>query len=807
MVNKHNLTFKMLANLSLFSLLATSGLFGFQSPANALLLPAVQVIGQLTQAGQPNFNQWQDHGTPISDFAFDEAQNMIIDKNNARLFISDTQNSRVMVFLLDPQSYKPLSHTASYVLGQADFEGHLANRGGQTNADTLDYPRQLAFDQDRNLLYVADSGNNRVLIYDTAIIDNGEQAVAVLGPKEFTDASFVYDTSEQTTHLILPQGVTLNTKGSILYVADTGKNRVVVFDVSTIDNGEPAIAVLGQNNLLAHLENQGGPISARTLYMPINITYDFDRDILFVVDFGNHRALGYDMSNITNGEEATYVLGQQDFVSGNLQPTSKTTIGEPLGIVYDNTNHLLYISDANPPTDRVMIFDASNIHNGDSAVSVLGQPDLNSSLPRPLSNHTMASPKGLALDGHNRLYVADASYSRVMIFDVSTINNDEPAIGLLGQIDHTGQLSFQQAGTNSEIVNDYGFDSVYGTAIDIKNHRLFVVDTFDNRVLVFNLDINNNLIDYHADNVLGQNNFYSSGFNQGGVMTAKTLSQPMGVAYNGKNNQLIVVDGYNNRVLIYDVSTITDGEAAIAVLGNDSFTGTNKPGIRNNTFNGPVAATIDIKRQLLYISEWGNSRVMIFDIHQVTNGEPAIAVLGQTDFNNGLPNQGMATPNATTLWSPTALTLDKNRNILYTADFVNNRVLAFDVNTINNGEPAIGVLGQTDFNSNVYSLVTSDNNMAIPDGVALDSESNILYVSDYRNRVLAFDVNTINNGEPAIGVLGQTDFTANNWSQHDTSAINMPHSLTFDQANKKLYISDPSFGRRIIVFNTSNLPF
>ena len=50
----------------------------------------------------------------------------------------------------------------------------------------MDGPRNTAFDSGNNRLFVGEADNNRVLVYDIAAITNGENAVNVLGQVNFT---------------------------------------------------------------------------------------------------------------------------------------------------------------------------------------------------------------------------------------------------------------------------------------------------------------------------------------------------------------------------------------------------------------------------------------------------------------------------------------------------------------------------------------------------------------------------------------------------------------------------------------------
>tara|TARA_R110002049_G_scaffold285698_4_gene466959 strand:+ start:75023 stop:76264 length:1242 start_codon:yes stop_codon:yes gene_type:complete len=89
------------------------------------------------------------------------------------LAVADTANNRVLFWKL------PLSDTrypkAFDVIGQADFSGNGDNRWESVNKETLCWPYGISFH--RGILAVADSGNNRVMLWDCrAILEHAKQA-------------------------------------------------------------------------------------------------------------------------------------------------------------------------------------------------------------------------------------------------------------------------------------------------------------------------------------------------------------------------------------------------------------------------------------------------------------------------------------------------------------------------------------------------------------------------------------------------------------------------------------------------------
>src|SRR5687767_4528090 len=83
----------------------------------------------------------------------------VIDRTHNRLFISDTNNSRVLVYSLTSTGAF-VDRIPDSVLGQANF---YTNTVATTQAG-MSSPYGLAYDATNNRLFVAHSGNNRVTI-------------------------------------------------------------------------------------------------------------------------------------------------------------------------------------------------------------------------------------------------------------------------------------------------------------------------------------------------------------------------------------------------------------------------------------------------------------------------------------------------------------------------------------------------------------------------------------------------------------------------------------------------------------------
>ncbi len=163
---------------------------------------------------------------------FKNPTNMIIDNSNDILYVSDSGNDRIIVFEIVDSTTCP-SGTIESVDGICFIKEFGSNGDDEGEFDD---PIGLAFDSTSDLLYVADSDNNRIQIFeivdDTTCPSGTEEIVdGVCFVKEFgtwgaTDGKF--DT---------PMGIALDTTNDILYVADSDNDRIQAFAL----NSEPTV--------------------------------------------------------------------------------------------------------------------------------------------------------------------------------------------------------------------------------------------------------------------------------------------------------------------------------------------------------------------------------------------------------------------------------------------------------------------------------------------------------------------------------------------------------------------------------------
>ncbi|MBI3071966.1 MAG: beta-propeller fold lactonase family protein [Deltaproteobacteria bacterium] len=738
-----------------------------QTPAGALL-------------GQVGFDAGCGYKT---DHTFDTPQDVAVDPVGARLFVADRQGDRVLVFPLDLATMNPTSLIAINVLGRYTFNDCM-----HPSLDrALVNPNGLAVDSVRGLLFVSDAYRHRVVIHETAALTSGQAAKSVLGQADL----FSSGVGTSATRMNGPSGLSYDPGSQRLFVADQYNNRILVFDLTEIDAGEPATNVLGQPDFTSSSSDAGD----RAMWYPQDVEFSPRDQRLFVADKYNHRVLIFDLDGgVTNGQSAIGVLGQPDFTTTTYGTTDKQMI-QPAGLAREADGGRLFVSEEG--NHRVTVFNVQTIVNGADASAVLGQPNFTSTGGLLWSPEFMRGPGGLAYTAQGeKLFVASRLEGRILLFDVAAISNGEAAIGVLGQTDVDGGAVFNRGCLGA--AQDVSFQSVSGVAHDPVNHRLFVGDgSLNKRVLVFNLDaVNDRPTDMFADYVIGQPDFLACTLGTWDDRRFWGNVGSGGIVYDPVTTRLFVSDGM--RVMVFHAgATMTSGMDAGFVIGQPDFsTQSDSVTAHGLSVNGAKGLALDSARNRLFVAdEWAN-RVLVYDLAGLRNGMDAGAVLGQVDFTSSTAS---IDGGDSKFKQPTALAFDSATSRLFVVDTFNYRIMVFDVDGgITNGQAAISVIGQPDFGGT--SLGVSASRFTNPAGIAVDPVRQRLYLSDYARRVLVFDVTTITNGMSAQNSLGSADF---GWGGQgpSQSLFYSAGDLALTPTGNQLFVTDRAPANRVLFFD------
>lgn len=223
------------------------------------------------------------------------------------LAVADAWNHRVLIWKDMPcDSNVP----ADIVLGQADFLQNQPNRGyTETANDRLHWPYSVLYHQGK--LWVADTGNRRVLVWNQLPSSNGQPADWVLGQRDLNSRDENGGGTPTASSMRWPHALAF--WGDNLVVADAGNNRIAIWEGNPTENNTPCWVVLGQSNFEKVELNQGHYFPwANSLSMPYGVAVA--HNWLIVADTANSRLLGW-TGKPSVGSAAQALTGQPHFRS------------------------------------------------------------------------------------------------------------------------------------------------------------------------------------------------------------------------------------------------------------------------------------------------------------------------------------------------------------------------------------------------------------------------------------------------------------------------------------------------------------
>ena len=386
---------------------------------------------------------------------------------NSNPYVVDTANSRILGY--DPFDQWPAEATAfspaaNVVIGQPDFISGPPNRNqAKPDATTLNQPISGTFSGTD--LFVADAGNNRILVFPQQSggtfgtanrllgqLDFPYNSVNLIEGREFgftTGGAAVVDASSNPPHL---------------YVADPVNNRVLGYlDYRKVNAGTKADLVIGQPDLFTALinwpSNNLTQASDQGLCSPEGLAVDANSN-LYVADGCNARLLRFPapFAQPQGGgpPRANLVLGQPGFFGQPIKDLSRSTMASAYGVAFTNEGDLV-VSDF--IANRVLFFRKPNggdFQSGVPASNVIGQKDFSSGI-----STTLSKPRGISIDADDQLYVADSGNNRIAILPNVPVSGDNPPV----------------------LFSITGLSTPSGVLVDLSTDEIWVADTGDNRVL------------------------------------------------------------------------------------------------------------------------------------------------------------------------------------------------------------------------------------------------------------------------------------------------------------------------------------
>ncbi len=625
--------------------------------------------------------------------------------------------------------------------------------------------------------------------------------------------------------LNLPSGLAVS--GGDLYIADTGNNRVLRFRKPFQNAGNlfPDL-FLGQPNLNSNKVNNNGTgqpgaqgvafVSGGTL-QTVGLTFDSAGN-LWLTDPGNRRVLRYAASDLAAaGTSASGGPLTANLVIGNLglftsvttqavnssNATTANLFAIPSAIAFDPSGRLFVSDSDNSSISRVLVF-VPPFNLQSAAARIMGVfPPVQPGQPGPTADQIDKT----AFSSVNSIFfvsgsspmvgLVDAGDSRILLF-LSFDNWPDPSVsyspmatGIVGKPDGSFAnfnpnegTTFTPAPSNLTLANP-------GAAV-FTGTDLFVADSSNHRVL--DLPFSNGTFGA-ATRVLGQDRFDMSAANliegkefdfEAGGNNGLSVEGGLTIDNSTGTPHLYVADFFNNRVLGFrDFRNLAADSVADIVIGQVDFNHglCNITGDTNNLTASSLCSPADVLTDSngnLYVADSGNGRVLRFPAPFAHQGlEQADLVLGQRNF---VTKDTSAT--AFNMAAPYGLAFATNNGLLV-SDANDNRVLFFPFTnngTFNagtdNGLAASKVLGQPDFNT--VSAGNTSAKMNAPRHIASDSEARPYVVDAGNNRVMIFDqIVPTSSGAAATHIL---------------TGLSVPHGIFVNQSTGEIWVTNTNAG-------------
>lgn len=204
-------------------------------------------------------------------------------------WVADTGNRRVLGWrgtgLPDPQ------RPADILLGQDDGTSRADNRGVGIDGMSFRWPHMITGDE--QTLYIADAGDHRVLGWCPPPLGGEREADVVLGQQDLHQIDEFKNRPQGAQRMRFPYAIVSDSDR--LFVADTSNNRILIWHGwPRTGAGVPADTVLAQPDMDANGENRWKTLEDDSLCWPYGMSLASRPDgstVLAIADSGNNRVM------------------------------------------------------------------------------------------------------------------------------------------------------------------------------------------------------------------------------------------------------------------------------------------------------------------------------------------------------------------------------------------------------------------------------------------------------------------------------------------------------------------------------------
>lgn len=590
------------------------------------------------------------------------------------------------------------------------------------------FPRSLAIDTLRNLLYVSTTGNDSILVYENPgnIGGSPAQCITTFVPCTAAPNRVIgpHNSNEDASKLELPFGIYIDNQNDRLYVANTGLNTPAILIYENASTRNSASGEEIPERVIAGLNTQ--------LTVPAGIDVDVDTGEVYVINNNSPNNLNQSAGNNVDSPSlvvfndilnacttTTHLcnLTPDNRIGGDVSPEAGTTLASPIGVAIDPLRKITYI--ANTGGNNILFYGlAGNIGpvKLNAGVTTQGGNDL---FPQDATN--LEEPSSIFYDdGLDRLYITN----------FGNTNNLAAAIPII-VYDKASTLTFSNTPPSWTIGKDPSLSVMRGIYLDKTRGYLLTLSASP----LLNMSQDGSKFSLYCIPL------------SSGVFNTECTNAAVGDPTILWNNFPINPTGPTGTQLT--PPTRFDGFIAGLTLG------------------GPTAMTVDQDRGHVYIADKGANAIFIYDLN-TRSLEPAI--IGAS----------------TTLNQPHGLTYDSTKDILYVTNAGNNTLLSFDDISTKNGNVAPNRILTT-------STLSLDNKLQTPMAPAIDTVTNELFlINSGQNAIFTYENADLLEGEkkPDKKILGSAsllDFSPPVEASRKTGAL----LATNIKGKQQIFIGQP----------------
>ena len=302
-------------------------------------------------------------------------------------------------YAIPPLSFATLITTNA---GNGQCCGGFGGDNAAATSAQINYAYGVALDISGNL-YIADTNNNRIRL----VLKNTGVITTYAG--SYNNGYYGDGGSATQAWLSYPYGVALDSTGKLLYIADRQNNRIRLVTKGTKSNNITTFAGGSNSGVLG----DGAAASSASLGSPNGVAVDRS-GLVYIADTNNNR-----IRVVRNGIITTIAGNGGGGFYGDNGPATSASLYYPYGVAIDSTGTFLYIADSQSNRIRLVTMGTkwNNIttYAGNGPGSFAGDGGAATSAQ-------INSPRSVALDSSNNLYIADIYNNRVRLVTKGSTN-------------------------------------------------------------------------------------------------------------------------------------------------------------------------------------------------------------------------------------------------------------------------------------------------------------------------------------------------------------------------------------------------